>query len=252
MKVYISSAAGKNKTDSEDRTLAGQQVYLEGNHAIEIESGYVALADGVGGNNAGAVAAFNICKGTAALSEPTVEGFQALNNPLIQKSIDHEGFRKMATTLSGIYFTKGKAPLCFHVGNTRIYAIQAKQYLKQLTEDDTVVNYLVKTGKLREEEAATYPARNEITACFGGGSTALLKMKLFYTDLHCQQYLLTCDGIHDTLSIDSMEDVLERCNGNWEQVTENLIQTAQESGSNDDCTAVIIDCSEEEKNGLEI
>lgn len=246
MKVYISSAAGKSKKDSEDRILVGQQVFLEGDNLVEMESGYVALADGVGGNNAGAVAAFNICKGTATLSAPNIEGFQSLNDQLIQKSITYEDFNKMATTLSGIFFTTENAPLCFHVGNTRIYAIQAKQYLRQLTEDDTVVNYLVKTGKLSEEEAANYPARNEITACFGGGSASLLKMKLFHADPHCQQYLLTCDGIHDSLSIDSMEDVLERCSGNWEQATARLVQTAQENGSTDDCTAVIIDCSKEE------
>ena len=254
MRVYLCSLGGKHTRFSEDRVLVGKEVFLDTAATADLEKGNVVLADGVGGNRAGAVAAFKVCTMISELETPTKDDFARINDVIIEQGRADENRRNMATTLTGINFSGEGAAFVYHVGNTRLYVIQAGMYLKQITEDDTVVNYLVKTGKLSEEEALTYPKRNEITACFGGSSPALLSIKMFDLDLEKQtRFLLTCDGVHEILTIDEMEDIIAECNGDWEDATKRLVNEAFEKGSTDDCSAVIIDCIVEvNQNGTEV
>ena len=245
MKVYLLSQKGISKEASEDRILVGAEVFADQEATRFLEHGHVMLADGVGGNNAGAVAAYQVCKKMADTFELTPESFSAINEHLFAMGAANENYQNMATTATGIMFSPQATAMSYHVGNTRLYAIQAGEYLKQLTSDDTVVDYLIRTGKLSEEEAASYPARNEITSCFGGGKPSLLRIKLESLDLsQYQQFLLTCDGIHDYLNVEESEDVLGQCAGDWALALRKLIVCAKEKGSPDDCSAIIIDCDQ--------
>lgn len=254
MKVYLNTVGGSHSRFSEDRVLVGQEIFLDDSAARSFARGNVVIADGVGGNRAGAVAAFKVCKMISELDAPTEEDFIRINNIIIEQGLADENRRNMATTLTGICFEGSGSAYYYHVGNTRLYSIQAGLYLNQITEDDTVVNHLVKTGKLTEEEAITYPKRNEITACFGGSSPSLLQMTIGDVDLKKHScFLLTCDGIHESVTIDEMEDILAEDGGDWDLVVERLVATAKVNGSTDDCTAVIIDCTAEENvDGVEV
>lgn len=241
MKVYLYTTKGLGKAESEDRVLVGHRVFSETETSEELDSGYVAIADGVGGNLGGAVAAQFVCEQIAELVFPSIEQLATINEALVEKSNSYSLLHGMATTMSGLFFDKSGLASIFHVGNTRVYAIQAGQYLNQLTQDDTVVAYLVRTGKLTEEEALHYPAKNEITSCFGGGKTDFFKATVFPLDCDShRQLLLTCDGIHDVLSVDEIEDVVASSEEDWENAVNRLVLTAKENGSTDDCTAVII------------
>ncbi len=249
MKVFVYTVKGKNKAASEDRVLVGSDVYLENYIVTEIKSGNVVIADGVGGNMGGAVAAYQLCKRLADIVEPNESDFTRINEYLLEKGETDNNCRDMATTATGIYFYPSGEAYGYHVGNTRVYAIQAGQYLNQLTEDDTVVSYLIKTGKLTQEEADNYPAKNEITACFGGGKRSLLRIKKFRIDTsRYQQFMFTCDGIHDVLSIDDLEDILAESDEDWDKAVHSIVSTAQENGSEDDCSVIIVDC--QNKNPL--
>ena len=243
MKVYLLSQKGINKEASEDRILVGTEVFSDQEAVRFLNQGHIMIADGVGGNNAGAVAAFQVCKKMADTFDLNPEAFSAINAHLFSMGAANESYRNMATTATGMLFSSEDTAKTYHVGNTRLYAIQAGEYLKQLTSDDTVVDYLIRTGKLTEDEAANYPARNEITSCFGGGKQSLLRVKLDKLDLsQYQQFLLTCDGIHDYLDTDEMEEILGQSDGDWASAIRSLIARAKDKGSPDDCSAVIIDC----------
>ena len=204
MKVYAATQNGIHKNRNEDRVLIGSTILAAGEYSLEMPSGIVAVADGVGGNRAGDTAAQFICNCLAMKPEISEGYFQAINQRLIAIGGEHEIWKGMATTLSGIIFTECGNQI-FHVGNTRIYALQAGSYLRQLTEDDTTVNYLVHSGKMTEEEAENYHARSEITACFGGGDQKLLRIKRKNIEGN-RTYLMTTDGVHEKLSVDDMED----------------------------------------------
>lgn len=245
MKIYAVTQKDPSKAENEDRILVGNTILSNGEFCTEISAGIIAIADGVGGNNAGSVAAQMVCEALIAMGTPTLETLTELNRALLEQSRSDAALRGMATTLSGICFPNGQMPFIFHVGNTRVYSIQAGQYLRQLTEDDTVVQYLVKTGKLTEEEAENYPARNEITACMGGDQEALFRLKIIPLPEMGGQYLLSSDGVHESLSIDGLEDILGDDDSSLESKMAELIDMARQQGSSDDCSAILMDCGGE-------
>lgn len=116
--------------------------------------------------------------------------------------------------------------------------LQSKKYLKQLTTDDTTLNYLLATGQLSSEDAKSFGRGNEITACFGGGSSALFKVKVSNIEPLVAPIMITSDGIHDYLSVDEMEDIIER-NGLTKASCIELIKAARNNGSVDDTSVVL-------------
>lgn len=252
MKVYLNTTKGIDKESSEDRVLVGEKIFIETDDTVCFSQGSALIADGVGGNAGGAVAAYTVCKELSTGNHPSIEELIRINRVILDKASSRDGLYNMATTASGLFWDEQKNITAYHIGNTRIYAIQASQYLKQLTEDDTVVEFLLKTGKITEEEAESYYARNEITACFGGGKESLFRIKVFPLMEQYQYFLLTCDGIHEYLNIDEMEDIIAEGNEDWKAIVDNLVTAAKKNGSPDDCSAVIIDCMEEDENGAEV
>ena len=262
MKIYLCTRAGTGKASSDDRVLVANGMYNDCVDVVTVDSGSVAVADGVGGNQAGEVAAMLACTDLAHMGRPSVVAFKKVNARLLELAQSSDNFRGMATTISGIWLGREESPsndeqsndiaeadkiqrdgCLVHVGNTRVYAIQAGNYLRQMTTDDTVVEYLLKSGKLSEEEASSYIGRNEITACLGGGRPELNKLRVepLPSDEDC--FLLTSDGVHETLSLDEMEDTIADKSDNWLEAVKMLVCKAQQKGTNDDCTAVIVETS---------
>lgn len=237
MKIIAISRKGTNKIENEDRIVAGKTILAGGTLSSEFERGVLAIADGVGGNNAGSVASHFIANKICTLTNISAESLQKINAELLALSMDKAEYNGMATTLSGILLADGKACL-FSVGNTRVYFLQGGKYLKQLTIDDTTLNYLIETGQLTAEEAESFDRKNEITACFGGGRADLFKIKLNNIESVTSPIMFTSDGIHDFLSIDQMEDIIAEY-GLTEMACEEMISKARMLGSCDDVSIVL-------------
>ncbi len=236
--IYISSVVGADHIISEDAVLVGQKIFRNDVAQVPMmDSGFVCVADGVGGNNGGEKASQFVLE---LLSE-TVEcndlypTLVDINNSLLSFSSENDLESSMATTLTGIYLTEGKCKL-FHVGNTRLYVKQGN-YLKQLTSDHTTYNWLRSIGQY---EAAEFCNKSEITNCFGGGEASLIN-KLHVTDIPIYPLMiLTSDGIHEYLDTDTLEEII--CGeGDYASKCNNLIHLALDRGSIDDMTVVIID-----------
>ena len=215
MNVIAVTQKGLNKTENEDRIIVGKTIVAGGTLFSEIENGIIAVADGVGGHNAGAIASHFVANNISGLKEVSFEQMEQLNDDLVEVSKTHAEHKGMATTLSGVCLSNEKTQL-FSVGNTRVYLLQSRKYLKQLTTDDTTLNYLLTTGHLSPEEAENFDRKNEITAPF----------------------MLTTDGIHDYLSVDEMEDLIE-AHGLTEICCSELIKAARSKGSVDDVSIIL-------------
>ena len=242
--IYIMTHAGEGKEISEDMVLVGDQVYSEVTDIADIpEDGFVCVADGVGGNNAGEVASSFVLN---ALSGCIWEDDEILhsklieiNAKLVEESKTDSKLTKMATTLSGICVKDGEMKYV-HVGNTRIYVMQG-HYLKQLTSDHTVYSWLRSLGRFEEAEACN---KNEITNCFGGGNESLIGKLQIQPINAAKTILITSDGIHEYVSIDDLEDIINSDISNDEKC-KAIREAAQLAGSTDDMTAVLI-CMQEE------
>lgn len=237
MNVIAVTQKGLNKTENEDRVIVGKTIVAGGTLFSDIDNGIIAVADGVGGHNAGATASHFVANKICHLKEISVDQLKAINNELISISDAINGQKGMATTLSGIYFTEDKYQL-FSIGNTRVYILQSRKYLKQLTTDDTTLNFLLATGQLSPKDADSFERKNEITACFGGGSADLFKIKVNCIEQLVAPIMITSDGIHDYLSVDQMEDIIEE-HGLCENACIEMIKAARSNGSLDDASIVL-------------
>ncbi len=236
MKFYASSQIGIGKTENEDRMILGNSVIAGGSFVTTVAKGIVAIADGVGGNNAGATASHFVATRLSNTETVDMELLSQINTDLINLSQSSPQYSSMATTLSGVQFANDKA-LLFHIGNTRVYSLQGGKYLKQLTSDDTTLNYLVSIGQLSSDEADSFEKKNEIIACFGGGISTLFKAKISVVDI-ASPILLTSDGVHDYLSLDEMEDIIDE-KGISITACEMMIEATRQNGSMDDASVIL-------------
>ena len=239
MKVIAITGKGTDKAENEDRIVIGCELLTEGTVQRDISSGVLAVADGVGGHKAGAVASHFVAERLTTAQQIDSDTLHKINEELLQLSAENDEYSNMATTLSGISFGSDKQVL-FSVGNTRVYLLQSGKYLKQLTRDDTTLNDLLSTGQLTAREAETFSRKNEITACFGGGRKSLFQIKLAEMRPVDAPVIMTSDGIHDYLSVDQMEQIIEE-NGLSVDTCKALIAAARAGGSRDDVSILMAD-----------
>lgn len=236
MKIYAATQKGVQKAQNEDRIALNHEVMVAGTYECECKEGFVAIADGVGGNKAGAVASQFVVDELGECSH-SIENLMEINRKLIALSQTDEALAGMATTLALVDFTENSAKITY-VGNTRVYAVVNGKYLKQLTRDDTTLEYLLATGQLDAMTAESFNRKNEITACFGAGNPALLKLKQI--DISGQDTLiLTSDGIHDYVSLDEMEGIYCAADDKL-GFCKTLIEQAVENGSVDDMSVAVL------------
>ena len=241
--IYVMTQAGHGKDISEDTVLVGGQIYSNVTDMVDVpDEGLICVADGVGGNNAGEEASTFVLEALTEYQwsddDAMREKLMEINRQLIAMSKEDSKLSNMATTLSGVCIKDGELKIV-HVGNTRVYAMQG-HYLKQLTSDHTVYNWLKSLGRIEEAEACN---KNEITSCFGGGDEKLLEKLYVQSVNEVKTLLLTSDGIHEYVSIDDLEDIINSDIPNDEKC--NAIQEAALlAGSTDDMTAVLI-CMQE-------
>lgn len=237
MKIYAATQKGLSHIENEDRLLIGKTILSNGLFTCEMNKGIIAIADGVGGNNAGAVASHFVVSRICETINITESALAHINRDLIEKSKSNTSLEKMATTLSLI--SVDDKIMLYHVGNTRVYSLQNGKYLKQYTTDDTTVNYLISTGQLTDEEAQNYEYKNQITACFGAGDEKLFKLSTIeLSEKNASHFIFTTDGIHDYVSIDDMENILSS-EENRLTACEKIIQMACNNDSTDDKSILI-------------
>ena len=237
MKIYAATLKGSEHYENEDRIIVGKTILSMGSFEAEMDSGLLAIADGVGGQNAGAVASGFIASEISQLNEVNIEALKAINEALIEKSNSDISLNGMATTLSALFVSDKK--IVYHVGNSRIYHLKSGKYLRQLTDDDTSVNFLVSTGRLSIGEAENYEHKNQITACFGSGDSSLLRIKTADASNYDNAvFIFTTDGIHDYVSLDDLESVFSENTG-YADICKKVITLAEKSGSMDDKSIMI-------------
>ena len=243
--IYVATRTGKQHNKSEDTVLVGKVIVSDDADILPtLDCGFICVADGVGGNQGGAQASAFLLGELAAVD--TIENAESLksllseiNSRLIAIGQAEPSIASMATTLTGVYLNEG-ARFLMHIGNTRAFIRQGK-YLKQITQDHTVFNWLQKSGRLDEAETCN---KNEITNCFGGGDKSLLS-KLYVTEIpDFSQLLLTSDGVHEHVDIDLLEDILNE-DSPGEDKCNKILDAAITAGSEDDIS-VILACIKEE------
>jgi serine/threonine protein phosphatase PrpC len=200
-----------------------------------------AIADGMGGAQAGEVASR---LATAALKESGSEGggeqrivdlIQEANRRVYDRSSTDPNTSGMGTTIT-VALVEGEQVAFGHVGDSRAYLIRDAR-MEQLTEDHSLVNELLKTGKLSREEAEAHPQRSVITRALGTDPD--VDVDTFSVTARAGDLFLLCsDGLTDMVSEDSIHDVVERHRDDINGALRALVKEANRGGGQDNITVV--------------
>lgn len=164
--------------------------------------------------------------------------FAEINGALQYLGDCYEECRGMGATLSICWFS-GDAMHFAHIGDTRIYHLPAGGGIVQLTEDDTHVAWLLRTGRINEREARSHPARNRLQKALGAGNQFVNPQ---VGEIPCRsgdRFLLCTDGVTDALANQRLQEVMADC-PKGTPPAEHLVREAVERSGKDNTTSVII------------
>ncbi len=208
-----------------------------------VRSPLFVVADGMGGAQAGEVAsrlavdAFN--GGLSDSSDPEasllaqVEQANARINELSHANIEHAG---MGTTITAVYLGEQEVVVA-HVGDSRAYCMREGELLR-LTDDHSLVDELIRQGKLTPEEAEEHPQRSVITRALGPEAIVEVDVRTFRARPG-DVYLVCSDGLTTMLAEDDLLGVLVS-NPVLRDAGEQLIAAANAAGGKDNITVVLL------------
>jgi serine/threonine protein phosphatase PrpC len=205
------------------------------------ELGVWAVADGMGGHEAGDVASALVVERLAALApglalpQRTAAAGRALegvNDALMQLA---GGRRTIGSTVVAVLADEG-AFACLWAGDSRVYRVRGGA-LQRLTRDHSLVQELVDLGEIRAEEAEGHPNANVITRAVGVGET--LKLDLVEGDVRPGDvFLLASDGLTRLVSDEELTLGLQA--EPLEAVADQFLDTCLERGAPDNVSLVIV------------
>jgi protein phosphatase len=201
-----------------------------------------AVADGMGGAQAGEIAS----KLAAAALEDTDSGslsgedrvtslIQEANRRVYERSNEDPNASGMGTTIT-VALVEDSGVTIGHVGDSRAYRYRDGS-IEQITEDHSLVNELMKSGKLSPEEAETHPQRSVITRALGTDPD--VDVDHFTVEAHAGDVFLLCsDGL--TTMVDDVDilGVLERYHDDLDRATKSLVSAANRGGGEDNITVI--------------
>lgn len=223
------SHVGLVRSDNEDAYLVAPPLF--------------AVADGLGGHQAGEIAS-SIAIDTLLEAAPRTADSKALgravrraNAAVIEAAEVGRGRAGMGTTLTAAMLDGTRLSLA-HVGDSRAYLLHFGA-LEQLSQDHSMVADLVRQGQITAEEARHHPNRSVITRALGSDPNMLVDT--FDVEAAAgDRLLLTTDGLTSMVADDEIARVLA-AEHTPQGAVDALIDRALAGGGHDNITAVVVD-----------
>jgi protein phosphatase len=223
------SDVGRARRRNEDSLLVQEPVF--------------AVADGMGGHRGGDVASSMSVEELAVApvgskgSPAIVAAIKQANTALLRRGDAEPQLYGMGTTVTALVVDGSKGHI-LHVGDSRAYLFRDGD-LQRLTEDHTVVQELVRQGRLTQEEADHHPQRSMLTRALGVDDDVDVDEMIL--DLHVLDRVLVCsDGLTGMLSEEEITDVLTSL-PDPQEAADRLVELANEAGGEDNITVIVVD-----------
>lgn len=229
------SDTGKLRNANEDSFLVGEHL--------------LAVADGMGGHNAGEVAsalAVQHLRRATAQQVESPESFikliSTINAAIYTAATGTTEQRGMGTTLTAITVA-GSTPsdervVVVNVGDSRTYLVRQGE-LRQVTVDHSYVQELVSEGIISAEDARTHPRRNIVTRALGIDSRVIADSWILPI-VDGDRYILCSDGLVDEISNEEILAISMQ-NDDPQRAAECLIAAANDRGGRDNVTVIVVD-----------
>ncbi len=221
--------------------------------------GFVVLADGMGGYNAGEVASeIAVLSITAELKETLLNQRPGQVNRLLHKQAEAQLILDavknantaiynisqsqpqcagMGTTLVVGLFTNNKL-LVGHIGDSRMYRLR-NQVLTQITEDHSLLQEQIKSGLISAEQAKFSANKNLVTRALGVDPEVDLELNEYDVNVG-DIYLLCSDGLSDLVDDDVIQTTLNRLSSSLLEAAQALVQMANENGGKDNISVILV------------
>ncbi|HET9478331.1 MAG TPA: Stp1/IreP family PP2C-type Ser/Thr phosphatase, partial [Pyrinomonadaceae bacterium] len=239
--LRVQSSALSDRGLNERRPL-NEDAYLQ-----DRDRGIFAVADGVGGAEAGEVAsqtaievldeAFRHHTDGADVEDLMELAIQRANASIHQMAQDHARFSMMATTIVALHL-KGNVATFGHVGDSRLYRLTPDGQLHRETEDHSIVEEEVRAGRMTPEQAANHPSKNVISRALGAEQAVEVDMKTMEIE-DGTEFLLCTDGITRHVSDNEIRQLLV-LNNDLDEVCRELKRRCYERGAEDNLTVVVV------------
>ena len=247
LEIVLRTDTGRVREHNEDAVFANPHL------------GFVVLADGMGGYNAGEVASSMATTRLASELEsalaaraphatdgPGGEAFagQCLrdavadaNAAIFQAAQDEAGYAGMGTTLVAALFFDDRVAVA-HVGDSRLYRLRDGT-LSLLTHDHSLLQEQIDSGLLSAEEARYSLNRNLVTRALG--VDPLVEVDLAeHLVLPDDLYLLCSDGLNDMVPDEEIALALQTLSGHLELAATQLVEMANDQGGRDNVSVILV------------
>ena len=241
VKAYAKTDIGKARDVNED------SFYITDNSFSDIQL-YI-LADGMGGCKAGDIASKlaistaksyieNNIKDTPKEKESLIQlvgsSAEYANMVVYEKSKENKDFEGMGTTIEICLIYNNRAFIA-HIGDSRIYRIR-NGLIRQLTQDHSYVQTLVKQGTITKDEAEIHPKKNILTRALG--CNAFVEPDMLVRGFQKDDILVMCsDGLSNMVTQD---DIYNLVTNNFEIAPKELVDLANKNGGIDNITVITI------------
>jgi PPM family protein phosphatase len=229
-----------------DRGLSEKRPQNEDSYLEMPERGLFAVADGVGGAQAGDVAsqmaveqlaeAFNNFR-EGDVEELMHEAITRGNGAIYQMSHDLPQLSTMATTIVALQIA-GNIATIGHVGDSRLYRLDSRGNLFRETQDHSVVEEEVRAGRMTPEQAENHPSKNVISRALGAEPGVEIDMKTIMFEPNTT-FLLCSDGITRHISDVEIRELLALPHPPV-AICGEMKRICYERGAEDNLTAVIV------------
>lgn len=246
-KIFGITDKGLVYKHNEDCFMINENVYFDKACInIKLHDVILAVADGVGGENAGEIAS-KICLEKLGsmdinLGLGEIKNYiQNISRYISEYALNNPKFSGMATTLAGAICLKNRL-IVFNVGNSRVYRYRNGN-LRKFTVDDTLVQSMFNFGQIKGEDIGNHPNKNIILQAIGR------EKKNVSLDVHLHDarnplktgdVLLFCtDGLTDFVGDYQIQGIVSG-NTEIEKMAEQLVVGAKDAKSDDNITVLLL------------
>ena len=227
-KVFQATHLGKVRHNNEDSLIV-------------IEPETFVVADGMGGASAGEVASQMLIdtvkdfltKAAKPYDEKILaQAILLANDKILNTARQHEEYLGMGTTATILSLDGGQGYFA-HVGDSRIYLLR-KNIFKQITEDHSYVETLVRRGELTAEEARVHPMKNVLTQAVGAMANIYVDQANFPVE-RGDIFLLCTDGLTNMVDDELILQIIKTA----ENPADALIDAALNAGGRDNISVIV-------------
>ena len=221
--------------------------------------GFVILADGLGGYNAGEVAsgmatmllsseleaAFSVTppsetdrvSGESFARKCIREKVAAANSAIYNAAASQPQYVGMGTTLVTAVFHDNQVTVA-HIGDSRLYRLRGGE-LSVITHDHSLLQEQIDSGLISAEEARFSQNKNLVTRALGVDPEVEPEIH-DYPVLPGDVYLLCSDGLNDMVEDEEIQLTLQTLSANMELAATQLIQMANDNGGRDNVSVIMV------------